>query len=141
MERLNKVCGGPKVSAELKWSSSLPGAQAQAVDAFTVPLRSSLCDFSQMQSAEEEWDSVSLRSAWKAVCLGELCCAPDTCALSLLPATSHCHFRSLCGVGGQEPPGLSWSLQIHPGKQRSQVLQALKEQTSLCLYVGSMMED
>lgn len=140
MERLNEVCGGPKVSAELKWSSSLPGAQAQAADAFTVPLRSSLCDFSQMQSAEE-WGSVSLRSAWKAVCLGELCCALDTRALSLLLATSHCHFRSLCAVDGQEPPGLSWSLQIHPGKQPSQVLQALKEQTSLCLCVGSMMED
>lgn len=83
MERLNELCGGPKVSAELKWSSSLPGAQAQAVDAFTVPLRSSFCDFSQTQGAEEEWDSVSLRSAWKVVCLGELCCAPGhTCPLT-----------------------------------------------------------
>lgn len=129
MERLNKLCGGPKVSAELKRSSCLLGAQAQAVDASTVPLRSSSCNFLQTQSAEEEWDSVSLRSAWKAVCPGELCCSPGH-TWPLTPVGSFpLSFPEPLGCRRPRAPRII----LEPAKPSSQALQALREQMSLCL--------
>lgn len=88
------------------------------------------------RAQRKEWDSVSLRSAWRAVCPGSSAVLRDTRGPSLPVGSFPLSFPEPLGCRRPRAPRVI----LEPASHPLQALQALRNKQA-CVCVGSRMED